>query len=313
MSHAEWTARDIPQQDGRSFLVTGPGGLGFEVALALCRAGAEVILAGRNPGKGNAALNRIQTIVPSAKIRFEQLDLASLDSVREFGQRLRRQRESLDVLVNNAGIMATPIRQTTADGLEGQLATNFLGAFALTARLMPLLRAGRNARLVMVSSLVARRAKITFDDLQSTRNYKPTAAYAQSKLADLIFALEFERRSEAGGWSVLGLAAHPGISATELITNGPGHQSVFGIMQRIMPFMFQSPERGALPFLYAATSKEAKGGSYYGPNGFGGLRGYPVKAPIPSNALDRQTASRLWEEACSLTGVSFDHLKKATS
>ena len=304
MSRMKWTTNNMPSQEGRSFLITGTGGLGLEAALALCHAGAEVILAGRNQQKGEDAVTKIQLSVPSANVRFEQLDLASFASIEQFGQRLRSQRGSLDVLINNAGVMALPTRQTTVDGYEVQLATNFLGPFALTAHLLPLLRRGSNARVVMVSSLVARNGKIDFSDLQSN-NYKSISAYAQSKLADLIFALEFERQSETNGWDVSALAAHPGIASTELITNGPGHRSFFGLLAKIMPFLFQTPAQGALPILFAATAKDAVGGDYYGPDGMGGIRGYPVKAPIPATALDRQTAARLWDEALNITGTKF--------
>jgi NAD(P)-dependent dehydrogenase (short-subunit alcohol dehydrogenase family) len=245
-------------------------------------------------------------ILPFARVHFEQLDLANLASVEQFGRQLRAKRTSLDVLINNAGVMATPTRQTTIDGFELQLATNFLGPFALTAHLLPLLRAGKDPRVVMVSSLVARNGAIHFSDLQSDKSYRPIAAYAQSKLADLIFALEFQRRSEANDWGVLGTAAHPGIASTELITNGPGHSSLFGFLQKITPFLFQSPEQGALSLLFAATSSEALGGDYYGPDSFGGTRGYPTRAPIPAKALDRNTATHLWESASSLTGVKAD-------
>jgi NAD(P)-dependent dehydrogenase (short-subunit alcohol dehydrogenase family) len=295
-------------------LITGTGGLGFEVARALCLAGAEVIIAGRNPSKGNDAVIRIESAVPRANIRFEYLDLGSLASIDELGHRLRGQRDSLDVLVNNAGIMMPPSRQTTVDGLEAQFATNFLGAFALTARLMPLLRrSSHGTRVVMVSSLAANNGKIDFDDLQSRAKYRPLQAYAQSKLADLMFALEFDRRSTAGGWGISGIAAHPGVAGTALIANGPGHASVFGFMQKALPFLFQSPQQGALPLLYSATSSEATGGCYYGPDGLGGLRGFPAKTRIPAAALDEKTARRLWDEALRLTGSSFLQTERGKS
>jgi NAD(P)-dependent dehydrogenase (short-subunit alcohol dehydrogenase family) len=306
MSHSKWTAEDIPSQNGRSVLVTGTGGLGFQAAIALARAGAEVIIAGRNEQKGEEAVKRILTILPLARVHFEQLDLASLASIEQFGKQMRAKRSSLDGLINYAGIMATPTRQTTIDGFEVQLATNFLGPFALTAHLLPLLRVGKDPRVVMISSLAARSGAINFNDLQSSNSYKAIPAYAQSKLADLIFALEFQRRSEANGWGVLGIAAHPGIATTDLIANGPGSSGLFGFLEKIAPFMFQSPEQGALPILFAATSCEALGGDYYGPDRFGGTRGYPTRASIPAKALDKKTAAHLWDEASSLTGVNAD-------
>ena len=305
MKHIKWTAKDIPQQNGHTFLITGTGGLGFEAALALSHAGAEVIVAGRNQQKGTEAVGAIRSAVPSAKIRFEQVDLANLASIRAFGQRLQNQLQSLDVLINNAGIMATPTYQKTVDGFEVQFATNFLGAVALTAQVMPLLRRTSGSRVVMVSSKIADNAKIDFDDLQSSFNYKPIRAYAQSKLADLIFALELQRRSQAGGWGVLGLAAHPGIASTDLITNGPGKGSLFAFLLKVLGFLVQSPAQGSLPLLFAATSNNAAGGSYYGPDKFGGVRGHPTEAKIPAPALDQTIASRLWDKAQSLTGASF--------
>jgi NAD(P)-dependent dehydrogenase (short-subunit alcohol dehydrogenase family) len=304
MSQSRWTVNDIPPQNGRSVLVTGTGGLGFHTSIALARAGAEVILAGRNHQKGEQAVKKILTIVPSSSVHFEQLDLASLASIAQFSRQMRANRSSLDVLINNAGIMATPTRQTTMDGFEVQLATNFLGPFALTAHLLPLLRAGKDPRVVMVSSLAARSGDINLKDLQSKNSYRAIPVYAQSKLADLIFALEFQRQSEANGWGVSGIAAHPGIANTDLIANGPGSSGLFGFLGKVGSFLFQSPEQGALPILFAATSREALGGGYYGPDGFGGTRGYPTKAPIPAKALDKDIAANLWDEAASLTGVS---------
>ena len=186
----------------------------------MARAGSEVILAGRNPEKGAAAIARIRNEVPSATIRFEQLDLASLKSVAALGERLRDQRDSLDLLINNAGIMVPPKREETSDGFELQLGTNYLGHFALTGQLMPLLVKGRNARVVTLSSIAARNGAIDFDDLNAERRYKPMPVYSQSKLACLMFAIELQRRSEAGGWGVASIAAHPGISRTDLLHNG---------------------------------------------------------------------------------------------
>lgn len=299
-----WTTADLPSQRGRSALVTGTGGLGLETALELARAGGEVIVAGRNSEKGAAAVARIRREVPEAAIRFEQVDLASLASVADFGTRLRQERTSLDLLINNAAVMNPPRRQVTVDGLELQLGTNYLGHFALTAHLMPLLARSAAPRVVTLSSVAARSGAIDFDDLQAERGYAPMRSYSQSKLACLMFALELQRRSEASGWGVASIAAHPGISRTDLLHNAPGRWSAAGIARSLLWFLFQPAAQGALPTLFAATAAEARGGAYYGPTGIGELRGAPGVAAIPSPALDREASARLWrisEELTSLT------------
>jgi len=302
----KWTISDIPPQHGRSAVVTGTGGLGFEDALALARAGGAVIIAGRNPDKGAEAVARIRAEVPSADVRFERLDLASLKSVAVFTRRLRDQRASLDLLVNNAGVMVPPRRQVTSDRFELQFATNYLGHFALTAGLMPLLRQGRDARVVTLSSVAARRGGIDFADLNAERRYNAMEAYRQSKLACLMFALELQRRSEAGGWGVSSLAAHPGISRTDLLHNAPGRLSLSGIARSLLWFMFQPAPQGALPTLFAATAPAARAGTYYGPDGMGEVRGFPTEARIPPQALDTAVSSRLWTVSEQLSGTAFD-------
>lgn len=295
----------MPPQQGRSAVVTGTGGLGLEDALELARAGGEVIIVGRNQQKGTEAIARIRAEVPSAKVRFEQADLASLKSVADFAARLRAQREGLDLLINNAAVMTPPNRQETSDGLELQFGTNYLGHFALTAQLMPLLRKGTNARVVTLSSVAARDGALDFDDLQSKGSYKPMRAYGQSKLACLLFALELQRRSEASRWGVTSIAAHPGISRTQLLHNAPGRWSAAGITRSLLWFMFQPASQGALPTLFAATSPEAKGGVYYGPGKMNEMRGLPAVAKVPPQAEDRATAERLWRVSEELAGLSF--------
>lgn len=302
---ANWTTSDIPPQQGRSTIITGTGGLGFEDALALARAGGEVIIAGRNPQKGADAVARICAKVPSATVRFEQVDLASLQSVADFGTRLRSQRSSLDLLINNAGVMVPPKRQETSDNFELQLGTNYLGHFALTAELMPLLRQGKKARVVTLSSVAARDGAINFDDLQAERGYDPMRVYSQSKLACLMFAFELYRRSEASRWGVASIAAHPGISRTDLLHNAPGRWSASSMARTFLWFLFQPAAQGALPTLFAATSPKAKGGGYYGPAGFAETRGAPTDAAIPKQALDTQVASRLWEISERIAGVTI--------
>lgn len=303
MTH--WTAFDIPSQRGRTAVVTGTGGLGFQNALALARAGARVIIAGRNPSKGAAAVNRIREEIPGADVTFGLLDLASLDSVRSFAERLRSSHDSLDLLINNAAVMTPPRRRSTDDGFELQFGTNYLGHFVLTAQIMPLLRKSKQARVVTLSSLAARNGAIDFDDLQAQRGYRPMQAYGQSKLACLMFALELQRRSDAAGWGILSIAAHPGISRTDLLPNGAGPRSVAGILRRYMWFLFQPAEQGALPTLFAATAPQARGGAYYGPDRLGEMRGYPTTAVIPPQALDTTVAARLWTTSEELTGTVF--------
>ncbi|AWN50542.1 SDR family oxidoreductase [Methylobacterium sp. 17Sr1-1] len=301
-----WTLSDMPSQAGRSAIVTGTGGLGFEDALALARAGAEVIVAGRNPDKGAAALARIRQAVPEATVTFEPLDLASLASVAAFAERMAGSRDRIDILINNAAVMAPPTRQVSADGHELQFATNYLGHVALTARLLPLLRRADAPRVVSLSSVAARGGRIVFDDLQGERAYRPMAAYSQSKLACLIFALELQRRSEAGGWGLASLAAHPGVARTDLLPNGAGPRSFAGLARTYLWFLFQPADRAALPTLFAATAPEAAGGAYYGPVRLSETRGAPGPARVPTPALDAAAAARLWEVSERLAGVSFD-------
>jgi len=302
---AHWTVSDMAPQHGRSVLVTGTGGLGFEDALALARAGADVIIAGRNPAKGTEALARIRALVPEAKLRFEPVDLASLPSIAAFGARMRAGHGSLDLLINNAGVMTPPKRRVTADGFELQFGTNYLGHFALTAALLPLLRQGKNPRVVTLSSIAARSGTIDFDDLQAERRYRPMRVYSQSKLACLMFAFELQRRSDAAGWGIASIAAHPGISRTDLIPNGAGRASLFGVMSRLLWFLFQSAAQGAWSTLFAATAPEAKGGAYYGPARLDETRGPPTRARVPRQAEDKNAAARLWTLSEQLTGARF--------
>lgn len=299
----KWNETDISDQRGRSAVVTGTGGLGLETALLLARAGCNVTIAGRNPQKGANAVSRVQRAVPHAAMRFEKLDLADLSSVFSFARRMNSDGESLDVLVNNAGIMVPPERQETQDGFELQFGTNYLGHFALTAQLMPLLSKGTDARVVTVSSVAARAGKINFDDINSKTHYRPMEAYSQSKLACLMFALELQDRSRAAGWGVSSIAAHPGISRTDLLHNAPGRNSVHGLARTFLWFLFQPVAQGALPQLFAATSKDAKSGGYYGPDRLGETRGHPQPARIPPQALDRVACKRLWEVSERMTGL----------
>src|SRR6266853_1963098 len=299
------TQAEIPSQLGRTAVVTGAtGGLGYETALALAKAGSEVILTGRDDRKGRSAIEKISREVAGAKVSYQHLDLASLASVADFAQRMHA-RLSLDLLISNAGVMALPRRQTTADGFEMQFGTNYLGHFALTARLMPLLRRASGPRVVSVSSLAHRTAFIDFDDLQGARVYSPWKAYGQSKLAMLMFALELQRRSDATGWNLTSNAAHPGFARTGLFASGPG-----GLLSLASDFAApcfgQSATDGARPILFAATSPKARPGAYYGPGGIGELRGAPAPALIMPQARDTATAARHWDVSEKLAETSFN-------
>ncbi len=302
-----WTTADIPSQTGKRAIVTGAtGGLGYETSLELARAGAEVILTGRSEAKGRTALERIRREVPSAQIRFEAIDLANLKMISRATKRLLSEGKPIDILVNNAGVMMLPQHETTADGFERQFGTNYLGHFALTAQLLPLLQKSAAPRVVNLSSIAHRRGKIAFDNLQGERAYRPWPAYEQSKLAMLMFALELQRRSDANGWGPMSNAAHPGFARTDLITNGPGTTGVLSLISSVMkPFLSQSAAAGALPTLLAATAPEAQRGAYYGPNGFQEMKGAPSEARIFPQASDPGVAAKLWDVSEKLTGVQW--------
>ena len=309
--NGSWNPDDAPRLDGKLAIVTGAtGGLGFEMALGLARRGATTILAGRNPDKGAHALARLQRSVPAANARFQRLDLASLESVTQFADALGSGQRVIDILVNNAGFMAAPQRLLTADGFERQIGVNYLGHFALTARLKRALCAAPDCgRVISVASLAHRRAALNLDDLQSRTAYQPMRAYGQSKLAMLMFAIELQRRTEQNRWNLLSIAAHPGWARTDIIANGigggaPGPKAWF--IDRAFAMVAQSADDGALPLLYAATAPEAKGGAYYGPSGWGETRGAPGPSVIAPQAADPLAARRLWALSEQLTGVSFD-------
>lgn len=300
---ADWSTADIPSQAGKLAIVTGANsGIGYYTALELARAGARVIVACRNEAKGKAAAAGINAVAPGMAV-FEKLDLASLASVRDFAARVKEAQGKLDILVNNAAVMGLPKRQVTADGFEMQFGVNFLGHFLLTALLLQRLMMASAPRVVQVSSIAHRQGHIDFKDLQALHGYKGMRVYNQSKLAMLIFALELQRRSDAGGWGILSLAAHPGISRTELVVNGLGPDSGMAFLMKLAgPFVTQSAERGAWPSLLAATSPQVAPGGYYGPTGFMEFRGPAGVAKPARQALDQTVAKALWEAAETLTG-----------
>jgi NAD(P)-dependent dehydrogenase (short-subunit alcohol dehydrogenase family) len=300
-----WRARDMPDLIGRRAIVTGANsGLGFRTALELARHGAAVLLTSRSRGKGDEALRRIRAVVPDADLDLRRLDLADLDSVREFAE---RNDAPVDILVNNAGVMALPPRQTS-DGFEMQLGTNHLGHFALTGRLLPALLQRPGARVVTVSSSVHWIGAMNFDDLMGEHSYRPWTAYAQSKLANLLFTRELDRRLRVGEHSLLSVAAHPGFAATNLQTAGPrmARRRATGAIVKVGAVALgQSAAKGALPQLYAATAPGVCGGDYYGPRGPAEQRGLPTKVSMSANARDDKAALLLWEASERLTGVRF--------
>jgi NAD(P)-dependent dehydrogenase (short-subunit alcohol dehydrogenase family) len=301
----KWTAEEIPDQHARTAVVTGANiGLGRVVARELAKHGAKVIIASRDNAKGAEAARAITAAFPSANVEAALLDLADLSSIRTFADRIRAGNDHIDLLINNAGVMAAPYRRT-ADGFELQFGTNHLGHFALTGLLLRLLYERPDARVVTVSSQNHRGGQMRFDDLQGERSYSRWGAYAQSKLANLLFAFELERRLKTGGWRLISVAAHPGYSATNLQLSGPPpHERLF---LRLSNRLFaQSAEMGALPILYAATAPGLQGGSYVGPNGPGEARGHPVLVQATKRAHDEEDARRLWDISEQLTGVRYD-------
>jgi len=304
---AKWTSAQIPDQGGRTAIVTGANsGLGLSAARELARHGAKVVLACRNAEKGAAAVSEIESAVPGAQVELAELDLGSLASVEAFAGafRARHGAEGLDLMINNAGVMAPP-RRETADGFELQLGTNLLGHFALTGRLIGLMQGREDARVVTLSSNAHKMGRIDFDDLQSERGYKRWSAYGQSKLADLMFTLELDRRLRAAGSSVHSVASHPGYAATNLQTAAaPAVDRI--VMRMTNLVMAQGADMGALPTLYAATFPDLEGGSYVGPDGIGEFRGHPHVVSPSRAARDEQVAARLWEVSEELTGVHFE-------
>lgn len=306
MTTKNWNTSNIPRRKEGLAVVTGSTeGVGFEGAKALTSAGWTVVMLGRNPQKGAESIKKIKQTNPNAKISFEKLDLADLSSIEAFANKMIEKGQAINLLVNNAGVMTPPKRIETKDGFELQFGTNYLGHFALTAQLLPLLRKTEDARVVTLSSVAAREGKINFDDLQSESSYKPMVAYGQSKLADLMFAFELQRQSVKNNWGITSIAAHPGVTRTNLLITGAGRWSVMGMARTLLPFMFQEPAQGALPTLFAATSPDAKGGLYYGPDKMDEIRGFPAIAKVPSQAEDENVASKLWKESLQLTKVQF--------
>jgi NAD(P)-dependent dehydrogenase (short-subunit alcohol dehydrogenase family) len=308
----KWTVQDIPLQEGRLAVVTGAtSGIGFHTAKELARKGATVIMPARDMRKAKEAAGRIEAEVPKAQLYLVKLDLSEFDSVREFGEHLRQHygKASLDLLVNNAGIMALPKRTTNSQGLELQITTNYFGPFLLTALLFPLMKEKEGSRIVTVSSTTSRSARLEFDNLQSERRYVPHGgvtnwggAYTQSKLADLIFAFELHRRLSAANSPIASIAAHPGYALTDL---GRSVSPGFRLLMKLGRSRFQSAEAGSLPLLFAATSPNARKGGYYGPDGRNEAKGNPTAAFEPAVLRDVAVGRRLWDESERVTDMNF--------
>jgi hypothetical protein len=307
-NETKWTAADVPDQSGRIAIVTGANsGLGSETALALAAKGAHVVLACRDVTKAQSALETIRAASPGASVEVMALDLASLASIRAFAEAASTRHARLDLLCNNAGVMAIP-RRRTADGFEMQLGTNHLGHFALTGLLLPRLLATPKSRVVSVSSSAHRPGKIHWDDLQFERSYRKWRAYAQSKLANLLFAYELDRRLRKAAASVISVAAHPGYAATNLQTVGARMEGA-RVFEKVFEFgnrlFAQSAAMGALPTLYGATAPAVQGGDYFGPDGLSEMWGHPRKVGSTARSKDLADAARLWELSEKLTDVRF--------
>ncbi|HUA46088.1 MAG TPA: oxidoreductase [Solirubrobacteraceae bacterium] len=303
MAASDWTAADLPDQHGQVAIVTGANsGLGFVTARELARAGATVLVASRSIEKGQGAVARIASEVPGADVSPAILDLADLRSVREFGAAAPGR---VDLLINNAGIMAAP-RRLTRDGFESQIGTNHLGHFALTGLLVPALLKSPAPRVVTVSSHLHRRGTMRFDDLHGERKYDRWGAYGQSKLANLMFCFELQRRATEAGAPLLSMAAHPGYASTNLqfAATNRSYEKVIGWLGNRL--FAQSAEIGALPTLYAATVRDLPGGTFVGPGGRGETRGYPKVVSAAGKAYDEQAWRRLWEISEQLTGVRYE-------
>jgi NAD(P)-dependent dehydrogenase (short-subunit alcohol dehydrogenase family) len=293
-----WSVDDITDQSGKTVLITGANsGIGLETARILAAKGSEVILACRDKKKGDEAVDEIATSLPEAAVSSMTLDLADLKSVKGFARAFKRKYKTLDILINNAGVMAPPKGQTS-DGFETQFGTNHLGHFALTGLLLDLLEKTPESRIVTVSSLAHRFGRIAFGDLQSEKRYSPWKAYGQSKLANLMYAIELQRRLQERGSSVISLAAHPGFSATNL-------QRYLAGGELLTPIVSQSAKAGAWPTVYAATEPSLTGGEYIGPGRLFETRGLPRRARVSWLARNRRAARKLWDASEQLTGVAY--------
>jgi NAD(P)-dependent dehydrogenase (short-subunit alcohol dehydrogenase family) len=308
---SKWTTANIPDQTGRRALITGANsGIGYYAALELARHGAHVLLASRDRARGEAALVRLHREAPGCSAELALLDLASLTAVRAFAAEQIEREQPIDLLINNAGVMAPPKRRETEDGFELQFGTNVLGHFALTALLLPLIEKAEGApRIVTIASIAHKRGAIHFSDLQSTRNYDPMQSYAQTKLADLMLSFELADRLRAANSPILSVAAHPGVANTNLFQTGDYsgiEKTIRKVFGALIGALLNSGVQGALPTLYAATASDAVSGGYYGPQGFQEMRGGDVgPAKVVPQANDEAVAKRLWSTCEELTGTTL--------
>jgi len=300
----KWTVENIGDLNGKRIVITGSShGIGFEAAGVLSSKGAEVFLAVRNREKGERAAAEIRAMNGSRSVAVMYLDLADLESVKRFAEKFISRYDKLDVLINNAGVMITPYRRTK-DGFELQFGTNHLGHFALTGQLLPVLMNTPSSRIVSISSIVARKAKIHFDNLDASKGYSSMKFYRQSKLANLMFAIELQSRLESAGSSTISVACHPGISATNLLSRGKERETG-RVMKALLRLVAQPVSMGALPTLYAATHPDLRGGEYIVPEGPGNTRGYPVLSNDPARLYKPDISARLWEVSEAMTGTRY--------
>ena len=298
----KWTADDMPDQSGKVAIVTGANsGLGFASAKALAEKGATVVMACRSEERGRKALRKVEKTAATEPVLL-QLDLSDLQSIRQFSEQFTRQYDQLDILMNNAGIMATPY-DTTADGFEQQIGVNHLGHFALTGQLIELLLATPDSRIVNVSSLAARNGKLRTDSFQQPDGYEPWPAYSQSKLANLMFTLALQERLQ--GKDIVPVAAHPGGAATNLGRNVQSGKVMKWLAEKVLLPLLPSPEQNAAPQLYAATAQDVQSGDYYGPGGWGEISGAPKQVEMPPTIGSREKWEQLWQVSEELTGVQY--------
>lgn len=315
---ASWSEKDIPELTGKRALVTGgASGIGYEAARALAQAGAEVLIADRNEVAAREALQKIRAAKADARVDFLALDLSSQNAVKAFSAHLLAEGRPLDLLINNAGIQPLSTRRTSADGYELTFGIGHLGHFTLTGLLLPLLLAAPAPRVVTVSSMMHAQGYFDWDDLQMERGYTSQRPYNQTKLANLLFARELQRRADSAGKKLLSIAVHPGVAKTNIGTNRR-NLGRFGVMDHLVgtviplvaSLLGQSAQGGALPTLYAATTPDAQGGGFYGPDGFREMKGSPAPAKIKASAQDMEAAKRLWQVSEALTGTRYEALSR---
>ncbi|MFZ0472860.1 MAG: oxidoreductase [Bacteroidales bacterium] len=299
-----WNTEQIGNLKGSDVIITGgSSGIGLEAAKVMATKGASVTLAVRNVEKGKRIIEKFHSENPDAALTVMHLDLADLKSVKDFADLYRSNHDHLHILINNAGVMIPPYRKTK-DGFESQFGTNHLGHFALTAHLMPVLLATTHSRVISTSSIAARKGGIHFDNLDGSKGYEPMKFYRQSKLANLLFAIELQHRFGHAGTSTISVACHPGISVSNLLSRGSGKEAN-QLLKKMMRIVAQPAHKGALPTLYAATHPDLKGGEYIGPDGPGNRKGNPVQTTEVSQLFKTEVAARLWKVSEDLTGVKF--------